>query len=47
MNDIEVNLPQERINFINDIYQREVQYWKKEAIKKASRLQPRMKQKKK
>ena len=45
MNDIEVNLSQDEIHFINDIYQREVPYWKKAAIKKAARPQPRTKQK--
>lgn len=30
------NLSQEKINFINDTYQKELQYWKKAALKKAS-----------
>ena len=36
MNEIEVNLSQEKINFINDAYQKELQYWKELALKKAS-----------
>ena len=28
-----VNLPQDKINFINDTHQKELQYWKKEALK--------------
>ena len=36
MNEIEVNLSQEKINFVNDNYQKELQYWKKLALKKAS-----------
>ena len=36
MNEIEVNLSQEKINFINDAYQKELQYWKELAFKKAS-----------
>ena len=29
MNEIEVNLFHEKLNFINDTYQKELQYWKK------------------
>ena len=29
MNEIEVNLSHEKLNFINDTYQKELQYWKK------------------
>ena len=36
MNKIEVSLSQEKINFINDTYQMELQYWKEVALKKAS-----------
>ena len=36
MNEIEVNLSQEKINFINDAYQNKLQYWKKAALKKVS-----------
>ena len=36
MNEIEVNLSQEKINFINDPYQKELQYWKETSLKKAS-----------
>ena len=32
MNAIEVNLSQEKISFINDAYQRELQYWKRAAL---------------
>ena len=32
MNKIEVNLSQEKIHFINDTYQKELQYWKREAL---------------
>ena len=35
MNEIEVGLSQEKINFINDTYQKELQYWKEAALKKA------------
>ena len=35
MNEIRVNLSQEKTNFINDTYQKELQYWKKVALKKA------------
>ena len=41
MNEIEVDLSQEKTNFINDAYQKELQYWKKVALK---RHQLRMKQ---
>ena len=34
MNEIEVCLSQERINFINDAYQKEFQYWKEAALKR-------------
>ena len=34
MNKIEVNLSQGKINFINDTYQKELQYWEKAALKK-------------
>ena len=37
MNKIEVNLSQEKINFINDTYQKELQYWKKAVLKKGFR----------
>ena len=36
MNEIEVNLPQEKINFINDNHQKELHYWKNVTLKKAS-----------
>ena len=36
MNEIEVNLSQEKINFINDSYQKKLQYWKEVTLKKAS-----------
>ena len=42
MNVIEVDLSQEKINLINDAYQKELQYRKESALK---RLQPRMKEK--
>ena len=29
MNEIQVNLSHEKLNFINDTYQKELQYWKK------------------
>ena len=32
MNKIEVNLSQEKIDFINEAYQKELQYWKKVAL---------------
>ena len=32
MNEIEVNLSQEKIEFINDVYQKELHYWKKAAL---------------
>ena len=32
---IEVSLSQDKINLINDIYQKELQYWKEAALKKA------------
>ena len=32
MNKIEVNLSQEKIDFVNDTYQKELQYWKREAL---------------
>ena len=32
MNKIEVNLSQEKIDFINDTYHKELQYWKREAL---------------
>ena len=35
MNQIEVSLSQEKINFINNIYQKGSQYWKVGALKKA------------
>ena len=35
MNEIEVGLSQEKINFINDTYQKELQYWKETVSKKA------------
>ena len=35
MNEIEENLSQEKINFINDAYQKQLQYWKKVSLKKA------------
>ena len=31
MNKIEINLSQEKIDFVNDAYQKELQYWKKVA----------------
>ena len=34
MNEIEVSLPQEKINFINDTCEKKLQYWKKAALKK-------------
>ena len=35
MNEIEAGLSQEKINFINGTYKKELQYWKKAAFKKA------------
>ena len=32
MNEIEVNLFQEKINFINDAHQKELQYWGKKQL---------------
>ena len=32
INKIEVNLAQEKIDFINDAYQKELQYWKNIAL---------------
>ena len=32
-NRTEVNLPQEKIDFINDAYQKELQYWKNIGIR--------------
>ena len=32
VNKIEVNLSQEKINFINDVYRKELHYWKKVAL---------------
>ena len=32
MKKIEVNLPQEKIDFINDAHQNDLQYWKKIAL---------------
>ena len=32
MNKIEVNLSQEKIDFINDAYQKELKYWEKVAL---------------
>ena len=32
VNKIEVNLPQEKIDFINDAHQKELQYWKNIAL---------------
>ena len=32
INKIEVNLPQEKIDFINDAHQKELQYWKNIAL---------------
>ena len=32
VNRIEVNLPQEKIDFINDSHQKELQYWKRIAL---------------
>ena len=32
MNKIEVNLSQEKIDFINDAYQKQLKYWKKVAL---------------
>ena len=32
MNKIEAKLPQEKIDFINDVHQKELQYWKKIAL---------------
>ena len=32
---IEVSLSQDKINFINDIFQKELQYWKEATLKKA------------
>ena len=32
INEIEVNLSQEKIEFINDAYQKELHYWKKAAL---------------
>ena len=36
MNEIEVNLSQEKVKFINNTYQKELKYWKETALKKAS-----------
>ena len=33
MSEIEINLSQEKINFINDSYQKELQYQKKSSLK--------------
>ena len=32
MNKIEAKLPQEKIDFINDVHQKQLQYWKKIAL---------------
>ena len=42
INKIEVNLPQEKIDFINDAHQKELQYWKNIAL--ASKNENEMKQ---
>ena len=36
MNKIEVNLSEEKINFINNTYQKELKCWKEAALKKAA-----------
>ena len=36
MNEIEINLSQENIDFINDTYQKELEYWKKVALQSVS-----------
>ena len=36
MNETEVNLSQKKVNFVNDAYQKELQYWKESALKKTS-----------
>ena len=36
VNEIEVNLSQEKINLINDVHQKELQYWKKLALRSVS-----------
>ena len=36
MNETEVNLSQDKINFVNDTYQKELQYCKEAALTKAS-----------
>ena len=33
MNEIGLNLSQEKVNYINDTYQKELQYWKEAALK--------------
>ena len=41
MNEIEVNLSHEKLNFINDTYQKELQYWKKSVLTKNERKELR------
>ena len=36
MNKIEANLPKEKIDFINDAYKKESQYWEKTALEKGN-----------
>lgn len=36
MNEIEINLSQENIDFTNDTYQKELEYWKKVALQSVS-----------
>ena len=35
-NEIEINLSQEKIDFINDAYQKKLKYWTELALKKSS-----------
>ena len=37
LNKIEADLSQEKIDFINDTYQKELQHWKKVALEKTKR----------
>ena len=36
INKIKLNLSEEKINFLNDIYQKKLKYWKEAALKKAT-----------
>ena len=37
VNRIEANLPQEKIDFINDVHEKEVDYWKRIALEGRSK----------